>query len=206
MNYISLGSTCSVAYQLQKLGLKKESLPFDWIRCPNILSVLQLISMNFCGFLANLTYLKDETKFPFIDDTLDNFDNISDKQTKIYYNNLLSIGFYHDFKDDITLKDVNEKYQRRIKRFYELIKTPSIFIRDEIKFNTVDIPVYNKLYDELCKYNLNNQLILIINTSKLQFDLTGLNSKIRVYLDTEKIKEWQHPAIVPVLNDLLVNC
>ena len=31
MNYISLGSSCSVAYQLQKLNLKKETLPFDWM-------------------------------------------------------------------------------------------------------------------------------------------------------------------------------
>jgi hypothetical protein len=202
MNYISLGSTCSVAYQLQKLGLKKESLPFDWIRCPNILSVLQLISMNFCGFLANLTYLKDETKFPFIDDTPDDFDTITDKHTKIYYNNLLSIGFYHDFKEGVTIEMVAEKYQRRIKRFYELIKTPSIFIRDELKFNAVDIPVYNKLYDELCKYNSDNQLILIINTSRSQFDLTGLNPRIKIYLDKEKTKEWQHPAIVPFIHAL----
>jgi hypothetical protein len=158
--------------------------------------------MNFCGFLANITYLKDETKFPFIDDTFDTFDTITDKNTKIYYNHLLSIGFYHDFKEGVTIEMVAEKYQRRIKRFYELIKTPSIFIRDELKFNVVDIPVYNKLYDELYKYNSDNQLILIINTSKSQFDLTGLNPRIKIYLDKEKTKEWQHPAIVPFIQAL----
>ena len=158
--------------------------------------------MNFSGFLANLTYLKDETKFPFIDDTLHNFDTITDKHTKIYYNNLLSIGFYHDFKEGVTIEMVAEKYQRRIKRFYEIIKAQSIFIRDELKFNAIDIPVYNKLYDELCKYNSDNQLILIINTSKSQFDLTGLNPRIKIYLDKEKTREWQHPAIVPFIQAL----
>jgi hypothetical protein len=127
--------------------------------------------------------------------------NTGDKHTKIYNNYLLSIGFYHDFKEGVTLVMVVNKYQRRIKRFYELIRTPSIFIRDELKFNTVDIPIYNKLYDELCKYNSENQLILIINISKSQFDLKELNPRIKVYLDKEKIKDWQHSSIVPFLTE-----
>ena len=31
MNYISLGYFCSVASELEKLGLRTESSPFDWV-------------------------------------------------------------------------------------------------------------------------------------------------------------------------------
>lgn len=31
MNYISLGYFCSIAMDLEKLGLRNESLPFDWV-------------------------------------------------------------------------------------------------------------------------------------------------------------------------------
>jgi hypothetical protein len=194
MNYISLGSSCSVAYQLQKLNLKKETLPFDWIRTPNISFVLELIKNNFINFFDNLEFVKDDEKFPFIEDNED-FDKVLDKKTKIYKNE--NIGFFHDFKDNITLDDVKEKYNRRIIRFYNLIKTPSIFIRDEIKFKESNIPIYNELNKELKKYNINNKLVLIINTFKIKtINLETLDKDIQVFIDTDKISEWQHPSIL----------
>ena len=30
-NVISLGGTCQVAFQLKRLELRKESMPFDWV-------------------------------------------------------------------------------------------------------------------------------------------------------------------------------
>ena len=142
MNYISLGSSCSVAYQLQNLKLKKESLPFDWVRANDISFVLQLIKNNFSGFLDNLEYIKDDEKFPYINND-ELFDNIKEKHTKIYKNQY--IGFYHDFKENTSFEEVKEKYDRRIKRFYDIIKNESIFIRDEQKFKTSDITTYNEL-------------------------------------------------------------
>ena len=68
MNYVSLGSSCSIAYQLQILKLKKESLPFDWIRSNNLPYVLNLIQNNFTGFFDDLEHVKDDERFPFIED------------------------------------------------------------------------------------------------------------------------------------------
>lgn len=201
MNYISLGSSCSVAYQLQKLNLKKETLPFDWIRTPNISFVLDLIKNNFNSFFDDLEFVKEDEKFPYLNDD-DDFDTVLDKKTKIYKNN--NIGFFHDFKDNTTLDDVKEKYNRRFTRFYNVIQNPSIFIRDEQKFKQSDIPIYNELNKELKKYNINNKLILIINTFKIKtINLEKLDNDIQVFIDTEKITEWQHPSILQYFEQII---
>jgi hypothetical protein len=207
MNYVSLGPTCSIAYQLQKLGKKKESLPFDWIRCYSIGSVFHLIQNNFDGLFDGLEYVKDDTKFPFIEDSVEGnevekFDTISMKDTKIYKNDKLGISFFHDFKEGIDKKDVIEKYNRRIERFYNVIKTPSVFIRDELAFKVDDIPIYNQLYQVLKQFNNENRLILIINTFKKDYKIDELNKGIEIYKNSDKISEWQHPEINTIIENL----
>jgi len=209
MNFISLGPTCSIAYQLQKLGKKKESLPFDRIRCYPISSVLHLIQNNFSDLFEGIEYVKDDTKFPFIEDNLvegesETFDTIEMKDTKIYKNDKLSISFFHDFKEGIDVKDVIQKYQRRIDRFYNVVKNPSVFIRDELNFKVGDILIYNELYNKLKEFNNENRLVLIINTFKKDFALDGLNAGIEIYKNAEKISEWQHPEITSILKEIVV--
>jgi len=201
MNYISLGPTCSVAYQLQKLNKKKESLPFDWIRSSNIKDVIYLILNNFHGFLENISYVRDDTKFPIIKDS-ETFDEVTDKDTKIYRNEKLNLGFFHDFKEGITLEEVREKYDRRIKRFYETVKEKCIFIRDDIYFHQDNIEDYNNLYMILTKFNSQNKLILIINMNKNKYDLSKLNPAIKVFIDFNKQTEWQHHMITSFIEQI----
>lgn len=201
MTYISLGPTCSVAYQLQKLGKKKESLPFDWIRCPNIKDVIYLIENNFEGFLDGISFVRNDTKFPIIKDS-EIFDEVADKETKVYRNEKLNIGFFHDFKEGITLDDVREKYNRRIKRFYETVKDECVFIRDDMYFHQENIEDYNNLYRILAEFNSNNKLILIINMNKNIYDLSGLNPAISVFVDNDKQTEWQHPKIASFIEQV----
>jgi hypothetical protein len=194
MAYISLGPTCSVAYQLQKLEKKKESLPFDWIRCPNIKDVIYLIENNFKGFLDEISFVRNDTKFPIIKDS-EIFDEVADKETKVYRNEKLNIGFFHDFKNGITLEEVREKYNRRIKRFYETIQEKCIFFRDDMYFHQENVEDYNNLYRILAEFNDQNKLVLIINMNKNKYDLSGLNPAIKVFVDNEKQTEWQHHKI-----------
>ena len=201
MAYISLGPTCSVAYQLQKLDKKKESLPFDWIRCPNIKDVIYLIENNFEGFLNGISFVRNDTKFPIIKDS-EIFDDVSDKETKVYRNEKLNIGFFHDFKEGIKLEDVREKYNRRIKRFYETVKEPSVFIRDDMYFHQENIEDYNNLYQILAEFNNQNKLVLIINMNKNLYDISGLNPAIKVFVDNEKQTEWQHPKIASFIEQV----
>jgi len=101
------------------------------------------------------------------------------------------------------VKDVIEKYKRRINRFYNVVKNPSVFIRDELNFKVCDIMIYNQLYDKLKEFNNKNRLVLIINTFRKTYDITGLNKGIEIYKNSDKISEWQHPEINMIIQEIV---
>ena len=109
MNYISLGYFCSVAIDLEKLGLRSESSPFDWT-IADFRGVISAIQSRFAGFLS--------------------YDLLAQNRQHLYiYKNIkYNISFYHDFDVYTPLKDqlsqIQTKYERRINRFYETIKNP----------------------------------------------------------------------------------
>lgn len=47
--FIPIGSNCSIAYNLSRLGLRQYSFPFDWITI-NLEDVISLISSKFSNF------------------------------------------------------------------------------------------------------------------------------------------------------------
>ena len=112
---ISLGSYCSVAQALKDLTFRDASYPFDWVISESFEKVIELIKNDFDGFLKynNLyqyTYNRDR-----------------------YKNNKYLISFFHDFNRReslrIQLPYVKRKYKRRIRRFYNDIKEPTLLIR-----------------------------------------------------------------------------
>ena len=114
MNYISLGFFCSVAMELEKYGLRKESSPFDWT-ISDFRGVISAIENNF-------------------EDYVDYDSLIQSKDNRAWYkNDKYNIWFYHDFDRYKSLEKqigrVQEKYLRRIKRFYLTISQPTLFIR-----------------------------------------------------------------------------
>jgi len=114
MQYISLGYFCSIAMELEKMGLRSESSPFDW-----------LIS-DFDGVISAI-----ETRF---EDFLNPAFLAQNKNNRSHYKNTkYNIEFFHDFNPYASLQDqlqnVQEKYNRRIQRFYQSITEPTLFIR-----------------------------------------------------------------------------
>lgn len=132
--YISLGTDCSVAYNLQKYNVRKNAYPFDWIRCSNFSKVVECIQNHFQDFIVQekLEIIHCSDKFPLLktDDFIDGqFDN-----TLIVKNNRYGFKFVHDFNVDIEseLSQITDKYRRRIERFYQTLVNPNIkvvFIR-----------------------------------------------------------------------------
>jgi hypothetical protein len=57
--YISLGSSCSVAYQLQKNNLRVAAFPFDWLRTPSLDEIIKVFENNFADFGI---FIEDEIK------------------------------------------------------------------------------------------------------------------------------------------------
>ncbi len=112
---ISLGSFCSPALELERLGFRDGSYPFDWILSHTFKKVLDLIDTSFKeAFVPNQLYQRRDAR-------------------QIYENKLFDLIFVHDFSGyesfDRQYKNFNEKYQRRIKRFYDSIIEPTLFIR-----------------------------------------------------------------------------
>ncbi len=113
-HYISLGHFCSVAMDLEALGLRDASLPFDWNIELDFKGVLNCIRNRFQDYL---TYEKLE----------------QDRNAPAHYKNEYNVQFFHDFNPYAPLSEqlpaVEEKYARRIARFYEEIAEPTLFIR-----------------------------------------------------------------------------
>lgn len=119
-HFISLGYFCSIALELEKMGLRETSSPFDWC-ISDYEGIINAIENRF----------EDYLEYDFLLQCSDVREH--------YFNEKYKIWFFHDFDKYHSLKKqiakVKKKYFRRIDRFYENIKQPTLFIRyisDEI--------------------------------------------------------------------------
>jgi hypothetical protein len=165
IEYIPLGSDCSIAYNLQKLNFRKNAYPFDWIKFNNINDLIDILSNNFKYFLDKQFFeIKEESdKFPYIDE---NWSDISSKNIIIKHTKYL-ITFPHEVKSDNNISEqINnfiEKYNRRIIRLINILKNDSIkkvFIR--ITFKNEDFEKLNNILSKIC----NNYEIKLIKINK----------------------------------------
>lgn len=157
MKYISLGYFCSVATELEKLGLRSESSPFDWV-ISDFEGVIAAVQEHFSGFLDYEYLVQDKSR------------------REIYKNAKYNIKFFHDFNKYSSLEKqlpaVREKYNKRISRFYRSITEPTLFIRyisDEKTFNGKATELvwiennYEQILDILRSYNKENDILFIAN-------------------------------------------
>lgn len=156
-NYISLGYFCSVAQELERTGFRCASYPFDWL-ISDFKGIIGAIKNNFEDFLT----------YDFL------CQNITDRSH--YRNTKIGVSFFHDFDKyrslEKQLPSVQEKYNRRINRFYHDICQPTLFIRyisDEKKENnrSAELQWIENNYEEIMRiiksYNPNNAIIWIAN-------------------------------------------
>jgi len=150
--HISLGPDCCISYQLQKYNLKKETLPFDWIKCNNLNKLLSLIENKFIDFFDNIIEKKQSNNFIYVNENWDDNDKINIVRL---INTKYNLHFPHD--NTITFK---EKYNRRINRFLSLLYNDNIskiFYRFGSRY---DYYAIKACFDKL---NIKNYRIIIIN-------------------------------------------
>ena len=121
---ISLGHFCSVALEMERIGLRNDSYPFDWLITSDFDKVLDLIENRFDVFLDKSDLEQEEDK-------------------NHYLSRRNNLHFYHDFKYndvpfDQQFESVERKYQRRIDRFYSSATQPTLFIRYLSASDTVE--------------------------------------------------------------------
>ena len=109
----SLGSSCLCAQSLDDAGLRLSSGPFDWLLGPSLKARVDVVVNDFAGWLepGDFEFLGNPNKFSH----------------DSYFNTKTGFKFPHDFAIGQSLEqswpDVYKKYQRRIARFYERIRS-----------------------------------------------------------------------------------
>lgn len=185
---ISLGYFCSVAQELGRLGLRDASFPFDWLIAPSFEKVLEMIQNGFQDFLTEDKLVQSE------------------KYRHHYYNARTQCWFYHDFSEFQPLHPqipgAAEKYDRRIRRFYQAISEPTIFIRyisgqedmDYISENEAQIEQILKRY---CEKNI----IIYIYNDDLR---TGLKNAYAVRRDSGDTVARHFLSQLPDVKEMLI--
>lgn len=191
---ISLGFFCSTALEIERYGLRDYSYPFDWVITHGFSTIIGLIESNFEGFLDEEDLYQRET-------------------VKSTYRNIRkNITFVHDFDSfhslDEQIDRVKEKYSRRIKRFYDSIKDPTLFIRyvDGIQELEYIEKNYNTIIELLRSYNTENRIIFLANEVESSYIA---RNDIEIYFvekdpnDTVARKPFnQYPELVKELIDV----
>lgn len=187
MEIIPLGSTCSVAYQLRRLGLRNFAFPFDWIRINNLSLVTDLMENNFVNFLdlQNYEFLEVSHKF-----------EVNNKMISYIYQNQFC-RFYHEFDkyiDNSNFMKFKEKYNRRIERLYQIIRVKKkiLFIREEIgNLSLNKIKKFSKLINEI-NPDLVWKLKIIVNKEKY---LSLKSENVEIVYSNEKVTDWTRPEL-----------
>jgi len=129
--YISLGSDCSVSYQLRKLGLQKHgSMPFDWMRIDNLLSVISILEDEFRDFARFESYNIKQQSLAF--DYFGSSGASMKSEFRMVHSKYKFI-LPHEYQgSQIEPLQFEEKYSRRIARFLDIGRNPAlpkVFIR-----------------------------------------------------------------------------
>ncbi|QKF94424.1 DUF1796 protein [Fadolivirus algeromassiliense] len=199
MEYISIGNSCSVTYQKQQLDIKNETYPFDWIRTESLDDITNCINNDFIDFITNLIKVNESDKFPVSSD--DNFPDNSDCKS-IIMKNRYGMKFYHDFNNQTNMSDIVNKYERRIKRFINLIKSNKsiCFVRDELKPIKINNGYISNFINVIKKINseCNCKIVIILHKPKNNHELLRNNvnkEMVDILIDNNEFGDWFRPNI-----------
>jgi len=121
--HIPLGMDCTLAYQLNKHRLRRFALPFDWIKITNFDAIIKILNNSFFNFLNKDKWniILQSPNFNYFDDT--NEDTCVKSLLKLKHTDY-KIILPHEAKNDvIDLDEIIIKYQRRIDRFNQIVKS-----------------------------------------------------------------------------------
>jgi hypothetical protein len=144
MILVSLGSQCDPGLSLKKLKLKKETLPFDWVRSNSkiIYNVLQNGPEKYWNF-SNIS--KDYYVYDIDCKEFENSKHINE------------YGQHFTHFDNLTRKDLKYKIHRQFSRFYEILcsKEHVVFIHshEEYVYNKQSRDNRHMFYEYVCKIN-----------------------------------------------------
>jgi hypothetical protein len=153
--FISLGTTCAVAYQLNKLGLRYESYPFDWTKT-DLKKINNVLENNFELF-NNVNVQKFSFNHQYAD-TIDSNKEIGSYILKNDYN----ISFAHEVLENTKLSNNIESFKNKLEHRINKFKSHK---NDYIIFTIINM--YKLKQNELTR--LNNNLKQYFNNFKILY-------------------------------------
>lgn len=202
MYYISLGKTCSIAYNIKKyIDKNRQTMFFDTSRT-DFKCVLSVLDLPDIGVIFNIENM-----------ILDNKLYSHNRETTITFKNFakdnLELLYHHDVKYDKNDNEltVNNKllqfiatYRRRHDRFNELLKTEQklCFIYNIIgRFDYDDTNLFNSILTKINK-NINYILILLIEEHETEtYTYCKHDNYVKInlskFLDKNIVPFWKQP-------------
>jgi len=190
---VSLGSNCCPSLSLKDLGLKKATLPFDWI--PTTLKiVIDCLETDFVDYnkLGNFEIIPD------FNDELYKFRMSNNPHFDSNYINYYGNWFVHDLK--LSQTELIKQNTRRCDRFIELLNSPEELIF--IYTNEEAIYINEYLDRQPCYYNdlITIQNIIINKFGKTNFKILAFfidSNRERDYFN-KTFKNTNHIICYPV--------
>ena len=193
--YIPLGYDCSPANALKELGLRKYSLPFDWVQAYSI-NIIPCINDNFNQFHQNIKKIKGVKgdrimdsygiQYPHDYPTIDISSNIY--HDKCVYTENIICSNYEDYKSDVL-----EKYKRRILRFYDLMydrKRPIILLLRHSYKHALNIK--NTMEQ---KFKRNNIYLVVASSERLTLYQYRIMDRKIIVINPDINGEWNESTI-----------
>lgn len=188
---ISLGSTCSIAFNIEKYGLRRFALPFDWLRT-DMVSIIDCLEDQFNSFNNwNKAERSPESmaNFPVFDPDTESYPKENGNVAMLYINGY-GMKSFHDFDGD-NLEIVKEKYKRRIERFITLLQSDNhiLFIRDELKPKKINQELVDRFHKVIKAINphLIYALHIIVHHPKTPMNIQNCT----VTIDTFQFIDWK---------------
>lgn len=183
MEYISLGSNCSVTYQLEKLGLRNRAYPFDWVKV-SLTQLIKILENDFYDYANTIEFKKNSSLHPLISEYKNNLEL---NTNSIIASNIYGIILAHELTSKYEIEELKNKIMSRIDRFKNLSLNVSKIKFVRIELNPLKFSWKNQimhLISLLDKIIREYELVLIINKSVSTNDFINffpLNIKIHQY-------------------------
>ena len=178
---IPIGSDCHPAYTLQKMNLRKYSLPFDWL-LTNSVKGLKLVSDN----------IKSDFKY-FLSDLYEN------ERGRVVSKKYPFTEFYHE-KYLIENPDSILKFTRRISRFKKKLDEEVYFLycvnSNSLKSNSLTKELYESVI-EFSSLLKSNQLLLIY----IRYDESLNENRNNCQRILRKVKSLENVRIVNYIRE-----
>lgn len=112
---VSLGFSCAGTQSLRDAGLQSASFPFDWVGSPSLLASARTVANDFVGWFDRESLVLWDVRI------------VAGFISRVYKNVKTGFGFSHEFTNAEPIEThyaaVKEKYDRRIARFMERMRT-----------------------------------------------------------------------------------